>query len=262
MSSKVAGEVASLTDPALDRILKFAGEVGLVVILHNDIDMPFAKAGAEPVYLTQMKDLLRRHPRTTIIWAHTGLGRVVHPVQPRRARMWPSGVRITSTSCRRCSRIRRSPTSTSTFRGMRSPSTRYRRRRPSIGCRELLNAFPDRFLFGTDNVAPNDQATQMRVYDLWNPIWAKLTPEASRKVRLGHLRAAVRRGSQQGPRVGSGQHQMMNRDHASMNQLRIAVAAALALSPMTAIAVGLLGRGSAQGPGTAPEPAGNATGRA
>ena len=50
---------------------------------------------------------------------------------------------------------------------------------------QLLNAYPDRFLFGTDNVAPNDQATQMRVYDMWNPIWAKLTPEASRKVRLG-----------------------------------------------------------------------------
>lgn len=40
-------------------------------------------------------------------------------------------------------------------------------------------------LFGTDNVAPNDQATQMRVYEMWNPIWAKLSPEASRKVRLG-----------------------------------------------------------------------------
>ena len=51
MSSKVAGETASLTNPALDRILDFAGEVGLVVILHNDIDMPFAKPDAEPVYL-------------------------------------------------------------------------------------------------------------------------------------------------------------------------------------------------------------------
>ena len=50
VSSKIAGETASLTNPALDRILDFAGEVGLVVILHNDIDMPFAKAGAEPVY--------------------------------------------------------------------------------------------------------------------------------------------------------------------------------------------------------------------
>ena len=81
VSSKVAGDIASLTDPALDRLLDFAGEVGLVVILHNDMDMPFAKAGAEPVFLTQMKDLLRRHPKTTIVWAHMGLGRVVHPVQ-------------------------------------------------------------------------------------------------------------------------------------------------------------------------------------
>ena len=81
MSSKIAGETASLTNPALDRILDFAGEAGLVVILHNDIDMPFAKPDAEPVYLTQMKALLKRHPKTTIIWAHVGLGRVVHPVQ-------------------------------------------------------------------------------------------------------------------------------------------------------------------------------------
>ena len=48
----------------------------------------------------------------------------------------------------------------------------------------MLNKYPDRFLFGTDNVAPADQATQLRVYDMWAPIWAKLTPEASRKVRL------------------------------------------------------------------------------
>jgi hypothetical protein len=33
------------------------------------------------VYLTQMKALLRRHPKTTIIWAQVGLGRIVHPVR-------------------------------------------------------------------------------------------------------------------------------------------------------------------------------------
>src|SRR3954447_11242600 len=82
VSAKVAGEVASLTNPAVDRILDFAGEAGLLVIFHNDMDMPFARAGAEPVYLEQMRALLRRHPKTTIIWAHMGLGRIVRPVQP------------------------------------------------------------------------------------------------------------------------------------------------------------------------------------
>src|SRR5499427_9505586 len=41
VSSKVAGEVASLEDPALDRLLDFAAEVGLVALLHSDVDVPF-----------------------------------------------------------------------------------------------------------------------------------------------------------------------------------------------------------------------------
>ena len=43
VSAKVAGPVASLTDPALDRILDFAGEAGLVVLIHNDMDRPFSQ---------------------------------------------------------------------------------------------------------------------------------------------------------------------------------------------------------------------------
>src|SRR5204863_1166923 len=54
VSSKVAGPTASLTNPALDRILNFAAEAGLVVILHNDIDVPFPKAGQEPYQLIQL----------------------------------------------------------------------------------------------------------------------------------------------------------------------------------------------------------------
>src|SRR5260221_3377618 len=61
VSSKIAGEVASLQDPALDRVLDFAADVGLVVIIHNDIDTPFSPNQAdvpssqpapEPVYLS------------------------------------------------------------------------------------------------------------------------------------------------------------------------------------------------------------------
>src|SRR5271154_2220190 len=77
VSAKVAGEVASLRDPALDRIFDFAAEVGLVSILHNDMDVPFAKEGSTPAYLDETKALFRRHPNSTIIWAHTGMGRIV-----------------------------------------------------------------------------------------------------------------------------------------------------------------------------------------
>src|SRR3954463_3584622 len=83
VSPKVAGATASLLNPALDRILDFAAAAGLVVILHNDIDMPFPKPGQEPYQLAQLKDLFSRHPRTTIIWAHAGVGRVVTPIKNR-----------------------------------------------------------------------------------------------------------------------------------------------------------------------------------
>src|SRR5262245_19957072 len=61
VAAKIPGAVASLEDPALDRILEFAAETGLVVLIHNDIDIPFAKEGAEPAYLNEMKALLKRH---------------------------------------------------------------------------------------------------------------------------------------------------------------------------------------------------------
>ena len=68
-----------------------------MVILHNDMDMPLAKQKTPPVYLTQMKDLLRRHPGTTIIWAHIGLGRIVRPVgygSPTTGERHPTHIRI------------------------------------------------------------------------------------------------------------------------------------------------------------------------
>jgi hypothetical protein len=54
VSPKVAGGTASLNDPALDRIMEFAAESGLVVILHNDADMPFPRANQEPYQLMQL----------------------------------------------------------------------------------------------------------------------------------------------------------------------------------------------------------------
>jgi len=51
---------------------------------------------------------------------------------------------------------------------------------------ELFNRYPDRFLFGTDNVAPKDQETQLRVFHLWDRIFDQLTPEASYAIRRGN----------------------------------------------------------------------------
>jgi hypothetical protein len=50
----------------------------------------------------------------------------------------------------------------------------------------VINRFPARFLFGTDNVAPKDAKAYYGVYEMYAPFWRQLTPEASLKVRKGN----------------------------------------------------------------------------
>lgn len=174
VSAKVAGETASLLNPALDRILDFAGEVGLVVLIHNDMDVPLAKPGSEPAYLAQMKDLLRRHPKTTIIWAHTGMGRVVRPV-PGQAAVIESILKDPQLNhvC---------------FDISWDEVAKYLMATPeSITITaDLINRYPDRFLFGTDEVAPSSQANYLKVYYQYDRLWQLLDKEASEKVRKGN----------------------------------------------------------------------------
>jgi hypothetical protein len=184
VSSKIPGETASLTNPALDRILDFAGEVGLAVIIHNDVDMPFARPDTEPVYLAQMKALLKRHPKTAIIWAHIGLGRIVHPVRAsaEAAERNPAQVQIVEAM------LTDPALSHVSFDISWDEVAKYAVATPEATTRvvTILNRYPDRFLFGTDTVAPAGAEPYYAVYDLWAPVWRRLTSDASLKVRKGN----------------------------------------------------------------------------
>jgi hypothetical protein len=181
VSGKIPGETASLTNPALDRILDFAAEVGLAVIIHNDVDMPFAKSDTEPVYLTQMKALLRRHPKTAIIWAHMGLGRIVHPVtaSAEAAERNPAQVQVVEAM------LTDPSLNHVAFDISWDEVAKYAIASPEATARvvTVLNRYPDRFLFGTDTVAPAGPDPYYAVFDLWAPIWRQLTSDASLKVR-------------------------------------------------------------------------------
>jgi predicted TIM-barrel fold metal-dependent hydrolase len=171
VSAKVSGETASLLNPALDRVLDFAGQAGLVVLVHNDMDVPFAKPGSQPAYLSQMRAVLARHPQTTIIWAHTGLGRVVRPVQGHAQVI---------------EAILKDPQFSHVYFDISwDEVAKYLTATPEAVriTANLINHYPDRFLFGTDEVAPNNQEQYLRVYYQYKPLWEALTPETRRKVQ-------------------------------------------------------------------------------
>jgi predicted TIM-barrel fold metal-dependent hydrolase len=174
VSSKVAGSVASLLDPALDSILSFAGTVGLLVILHNDVDVPFAKRGAAPAYLEQMRALVARHPRTEIIWAHTGVGRVVRPVNQHAAMLESL---LGDPTLRNLSfdiswdEVAKYIVATDSSMAVTA---------------SLVNRHPDRFLFGSDVVAPENGEQYYRVIGLYRPFLDRLTPAARSQLLRGN----------------------------------------------------------------------------
>ena len=174
VSSKIAGETASLLNPALDRIFEFAGEVGLLVILHNDVDMPFPKPGQEPYQVAQLGNLIKRHPKTTIVWAHLGVGRVVRPVADQ------AGI---------IERALSNPEFDNLYFDISwDEAAKYLVASPETieKSADIINRYPTRFLFGTDEVAPTDQAKYMKVYDIYAPLLARLTPEAREMLLKGN----------------------------------------------------------------------------
>jgi predicted TIM-barrel fold metal-dependent hydrolase len=169
VSSKIEGDVASFYDPALDSILNFCAEVGLVALIHCDIDNPFPRP-AKPNYLTGMQDLIRRHPKTTIIWAHVGVGRIVAPLKDM---LTPFEQMLSDPAYNNLyldiswEEVAKYVTASETS----LHNVAY-----------IINKFPDRVLFGTDNVAPTSQEKHLGIYHLYDPLWQILTPDAREKI--------------------------------------------------------------------------------
>src|SRR5262245_42192588 len=139
---------------------------------HNDADMPFPRPDQEPYMLVQFKDLLLKHPNTTVIWAHAGLGRIVRPVKDHlgildRALANPGLKNL---------HIDISWDETAKY-VTASPET--------VGATAaLIEKYPDRFVFGSDVVAPKSIDSPMAVYNAYEPLWRALRPETVRKVTL------------------------------------------------------------------------------
>lgn len=62
---------------------------------------------------------------------------------------------------------------------------------------DLINRYPDRFLFGTDEVAPKTQDQYFRVYYQYDPLWKLLDEQTSQNVRTRNYERLFNRARQQ-----------------------------------------------------------------
>ena len=185
VSAKIAGETASLNNEALGRIFDFAAESGLVVLFHSDIDVPFSHQGKMPAYAKQMHDLISKHKDTVVIWAHTGLGRVVYP---QRGEANENQVSYNPSHLDLIESTLKDPELKHLHYDISwDVVAKYIIATPESIKRaaDLINKYPDRFLFGTDVVAPKIE-TYYDVYNMYKPLWDALTPEANRMIKLAN----------------------------------------------------------------------------
>ncbi len=171
VSGKIAGHAASLTNKALDKILELSGDVGLVVILHNDIDEVRPAVG-EPVYLAQLKALFKRHQETSVIWAHTGLGRFIRPSIEH--------VEILDT-------ILSDPELEHVNFDISWDEVAKYVTESDVSVQmwaDLMTRHNSRFLFGTDSVAPQSQQKYAKTYRDYQKLWDRLDNITRRKVAI------------------------------------------------------------------------------
>lgn len=174
VSAKVSGHTASLLNPALDKVMDFAGEVGLVAILHNDINT-VRPAPGRPANFDDLKTVFRAHPHTTIIWAHTGLGRFVKPTPEHVA-------------------LLREILGSSEFSHVNFDISWDEVAKWIVNDDatldewvKLLNEYPDRFLFGSDTVAPKSQDDYLKAFDVYQKLWVRLDADTAAKVKAGNF---------------------------------------------------------------------------
>ena len=175
VSSKVSGHAASLRNPALDRILATAAEIGLVVIFHNDID--HVRSSDPPHHAQEVLDLFARHAETTMIWAHTGLGRFIAPAEGHVAWLesWLSDPRYDHVA------LDISWDEVAKYVVGDNAS--------ADAWATLIGRYPTRFLFGTDAVAPADWESYVANYTVYAPLWERLDPAVRAQVeRLNYER--------------------------------------------------------------------------
>ena len=174
VSPKTAGHVASLRNPALDRILEFAGEVGLLALVHNDVDVVLPHEGARPTHFDPFIEVVRRHPGTTILWAHAGLGRFVEPTPDYPGLL--EGI------------LRDEGLNHLHFDLSWDVVAEQVVATPEM--REawvaLVNGWPDRFVLGSDAVVSKDAGGYLGNLEAWRPLLDALDPEAGRQLRLGN----------------------------------------------------------------------------
>lgn len=188
----------SLYSPSLKAILDFAGETGLMACLHNDIypaevthDGKIVRLSPGKPYTADLKNLCTRSPKATVSWAHTGLGRFVKPAA--------NHLKLVSEVLDACPNWYTDLSWDLVQAYIRDPKPGM----PTLNeWAEFVTKYQDRVLWGSDTVIYTTNKVDAKgnpvmggkmsvkdylaVKEILNPLWKKVGPEVTYKVRYAN----------------------------------------------------------------------------
>jgi hypothetical protein len=174
---------------ALEKLIQTCGDIGMPMVIHNDADViPAHRDGsAQPRYFGAFVELLRspKCRNTTIIWAHAaGGGKYSH---------------LRENHVQRLAEVLADPTlehvhidlSWDVVAAQLTQTNGKFDREKAQKWVDLIEAYPTRFLFGSDSLAPLSHESWGETAEVYRELLAMLSTETRRQVGMGNYERLI-----------------------------------------------------------------------
>lgn len=177
LTALTSGDIPRANNEALDRVYKLAAKHDLPVMLHSNIT---SQRERKPLYLPELEEAVKAHPKTRFIWAHAGTSAEIHRHQKKLKFLLPEVERLLKTYPNLY--IDLSWT-------MLEPYLIDSNKKPDPKWVALVEEYPDRFLLGSDVVGKFDNLpSYLHGFD---PFLDALPEEVARKVARDNFLAIL-----------------------------------------------------------------------
>lgn len=177
LTALTSGDIPRANNEALNRVYKLAAEYDLPIMLHSNIT---SQRERQPLYLPELEEAVKAHPKTRFIWAHAGTSAEIHRHQKKLDFLLAEVDRLLKTYPNLY--IDLSWT-------MLQPYLIDDNKKPDPKWVALVEEYPERFLLGSDVVGKFDNLpSHLQGFD---PFLDGLSEEVARKVARDNFLAIL-----------------------------------------------------------------------
>ncbi|MFD1261850.1 amidohydrolase family protein [Entomomonas asaccharolytica] len=177
LTALTTGDIPRANNEALDRVYNLAAKYDLPVMLHSNIT---SQRERKPLYLEELEEAVKKHPKTRFIWAHAGTSAEIHRHQQKLDFLLPELKRLLKTYPNLY--IDLSWT-------VLEPYLLNKNKKPNSNWVALVEEYPDRFLLGSDVVGKFDNLPSY--LESFNPFLDALSEDVAHKVAKDNFLAIL-----------------------------------------------------------------------